>query len=131
MQRLTQLQRQPDTGEMQCTWYRWHRRSGNEAGQRRSKGGNMAKAEPRGRIPQLYREMQVGERVLVNIERQRAFHLLRSAWKRHHRREHIADGYDVPWLYLEPRGTNRTLIVRMTSEENVKAARAAYLKAQG
>ena len=89
----------------------------------------MAKTEPRGRISQLYREMQVGERVLVNIERQRAFHLLRSAWKRHHRREHIADGYDVPWLYLEPHGTNRTLVVRMASEEDVKAARAAYLKA--
>ena len=89
----------------------------------------MAKTEPRGRIPQLYRDMKIGERVIVDIERQRAFHLLRSAWKRHHRREHIADGYDVPWLYLEPRGTSRTLIVRMASESQVKAARAAYLKA--
>ena len=91
----------------------------------------MAKTEPRGRIPQLYRTMKIGERVIVNIERQRAFHLLRSTWKRHHRREHIADGYPVPWLYPEPRGTNRTLIVRMSSEAEVKAARAAYLKAQG
>ena len=91
----------------------------------------MAKAEPRGRIPQLYREMQIGDRVIVNIERERAFHLLRSVWKRHHRREHIADGYPVPWLYLEPRGTSRTLIVRMSSEAEVKAARAAYLKARG
>ena len=88
----------------------------------------MAKTEPRGRIPQLYREMKIGERVIVNIERQRAFHLLRSVWKRHHRREHIADGYPVPWLYLEPRGANRTLIVRMASEEGVKAARTAYLR---
>ena len=89
----------------------------------------MAKTEPRGRIPQLYRTMDIGERVIVNIERQRAFHLLRSGWKRHHRREHIADGYPVPWLYLEPRGKHRTLIVRMSSEAEVKAARATYLKA--
>ena len=89
----------------------------------------MAKTEPRGRVPQLYREMKIGQRVVVNIERERAFHLLRSVWKRHHRREHIADGYEVPWLYLEPRGANRTLIVRMASEDEVKAARAAYLKA--
>ena len=88
----------------------------------------MAKSEPRGRIPQLYREMHIGERVTVNIGRQRAFHLLRSVWKRHHRREHLADGYDVPWLYLEPRGANRTLIVRMASEAEVKAARAEYLQ---
>ena len=88
----------------------------------------MARAEPRGRIPQLYRTMKIGQRVTVNIERERAFHLLRSAWKRHHRREHIADGYEVPWLYLEPRGTNRTLIVRMNNESEVKAARAAYLQ---
>ena len=88
----------------------------------------MAKTEPRGRIAQLYREMKIGEWVIVNIERQRAFHLLRSTWKRHHRREHIADGYPVPWLYLEPRGTNRTLIVRMNSDAEVKAARAAYLQ---
>ena len=91
----------------------------------------MAKVEPRGRIPQLYRDMQIGERVIVNIERERAFHLLRSVWKRHHRCEHIADGYPVPWLYLEPRGKHRTLIVRMASEAQVKATRAAYLKAQG
>ena len=88
----------------------------------------MAKIEPRGRIPQLYREMKIGDCVIVSIERERAFHLLRSAWKRHHRREHIADGYPVPWLYLEPRGANRTLIVRMASEAEVKAARAAYLQ---
>ena len=131
MQRLTQLQRRPDTGETQCAWYRWRRRSGNGARQRRSKGGNMAKTEPRGRIPQLYRTMQIGDQVTVSIEREKAFHLLRSAWKRHHRREHIADGYNVPWLYLEPRGKHHTLIVRMASEAQVKATRAAYLKAQG
>ena len=91
----------------------------------------MEKIEPRGRIPQLYRTMDIGDQVTVNIEREKAFHLLRSAWKRHHRRQHIADGYDVPWLYLEPRGTNRTLIVRMASQAQVRAARAAYLKAQG
>ena len=74
--------------------------------------------------------MKIGQRVIVNIEREKAFHLLRSVWTRHYRQDHIADGYDVPWLYLEPRGTNRTLIVRMASEAEVKAARAAYLKAQ-
>ena len=88
----------------------------------------MAKTEPRGRIAQLYREMKIGEWVIVNIERERAFHLLRSVWKQHHRQEHIADGYPVPWLYLEPRGANCTLIVRIASEEGVKAARTAYLR---
>jgi len=87
----------------------------------------MAKTEPRGRIPQLYRKMKIGQRVIVNIERQRAFHLLRSAWVRHYRQRMIADGYDVPWLYLEPVGESRTLVVRMRDESEVKASRAAYL----
>ena len=91
----------------------------------------MAKTEPRGRIPQLYREMQIGDRVVINIEREEAFHLLRSAWQRAYRQNHLADGYEVPWLYLEPRGANRTLVVCFASEEEVKSARAAYLKAQG
>ena len=85
------------------------------------------KREPRGRIPQLYRDMKIGQRVIVNIERRRAFHLLRSAWVRHYRQEMIADGYDVPWLYLEPVGDSRTLVVRMRDESEVKAARAAFL----
>ena len=88
----------------------------------------MAKREPRGRIPQLYRDMRIGQRVIVNIEWQRAFHLLRSAWVTHYRQEMIADGYDVPWLYLEPVGESRTLIVRMRDESGVKAARAAFLQ---
>ena len=87
----------------------------------------MARTEPRGRIPQLYREMQIGDRVIVNIEWQRAFHLLRSAWKTHYRQQTIADGYDVPWLYLEPKKEGRTLVVRMRDESEVKAARAAFL----
>ena len=87
----------------------------------------MAKPEPRGRIPQLYREMRIGQRVIVNIDRNRAFHLLRSAWVRHYRQRMIADGYDVPWLYLEPKGESRTLVVRMRDESQVNAARAAYL----
>ena len=87
----------------------------------------MAKAEPRGRIPQLYRDMRIGQRVVINIDRNRAFHLLRSAWVRHYRQRMIADGYDVPWLYLEPKGESRTLVVRMRDESQVKAARAAYL----
>ena len=85
------------------------------------------KREPRGRIPQLYRTMKIGQRVVVNIERQRAFHLLRSAWVRHYRQRMIADGYDVPWLYLEPVAKSRTLVVRMRDESGVKAARAAFL----
>jgi len=87
----------------------------------------MAKREPRGRIPQLYRDMRIGQRVVINIDRNRAFHLLRSAWVRHYRQRMIADGYDVPWLYLEPVGKNRTLVVRMRDESEVRAARAAYL----
>jgi len=87
----------------------------------------MARTEPRGRIPQLYREMQIGDRVVVNIERRRAFHLLRSAWVRHYRQQTIADGYAVPWLYLEPVGESRTLVVRMRDEAQVRAARAAFL----
>jgi len=85
------------------------------------------KPEPRGRIPQLYRDMKIGQRVVVNIERQRAFHLLRSAWKTHYRQQTIADDYDVPWLYLEPVAKSRTLIVRMRDEAEVRAARAAFL----
>jgi hypothetical protein len=87
----------------------------------------MAKTEPRGRIPQLYREMQIGQRVIVNYGHGHAFHLLRSAWVRHYRQQAIADGYDVPWLYLEPVGESRTLVVRMRDEAEVKAARAAFL----
>jgi len=90
----------------------------------------VAKTEPRGRIPQLYREMKIGQRVIVNYGHKHAFHLLRSAWKRHYRQQMIADDYDVPWLYLEPVGKSRTLIVRMRDESQVKAARAAY-KAKG
>ena len=87
----------------------------------------MAKREPRGRIPQLYRDMRIGQRVVINIDRNRAFHLLRSAWKRHYRQQMISDGYAVPWLYMEPVGKNRTLVVRMRDELEVRAARAAFL----
>ena len=85
------------------------------------------KPEPRGRIPKLYRKMQIGQRVVVNYGYKHAFHLLRSAWVRSYRKRKIADGYDVPWLYLEPRGESRTLVVRMRDESEVRAARAAYL----
>ena len=90
----------------------------------------MAKTEPRGRIPQLYRKMKIGQRVVVHYGYDHAFHLLRSAWKRQFREQRIADGYDVPWLYLEPAGKSRTLVVRMRDESEMKAARAAY-KAKG
>ena len=86
------------------------------------------KPEPRGRIPQLYRDMKIGQRVVVNYGYKHAFHLLRSAWDRSYRKRKIADGYEVPWLYLEPRGESRTLVVRMQSESEVKAARAAFRK---
>ena len=85
------------------------------------------KTEPRGRIPQLYRDMKIGERVVVNYGYKHAFHLLRSAWQKSYREQIIADGYDVPWLYLEPRGKNRTLVVRMRDEPEMRAARAAFL----
>ncbi len=85
------------------------------------------KTEPRGRIPQLYRDMKIGQRVVVNYGYKHAFHLLRSAWDRSYRKRKIADGYEVPWLYLEPRGESRTLVVRMQSESEVKAARAVFL----
>ena len=75
----------------------------------------------------MYRDMRIGQRVVINIDRNRAFHLLRSAWVRHYRQRMIADGYDVPWLYLEPVGKNRTLVVRMRDELEVRAARAAFL----
>jgi len=75
----------------------------------------------------LYREMKIGQRVVVNYGHKHAFHLLRSAWKTHYRQQTIADGYDVPWLYLEPKKEGRTLVVRMRNESQVKAARAAYL----
>ena len=87
----------------------------------------MARTEPRGRIPRLYREMKIGQRVVVHYGHRHAFHLLRSAWVRHYRQQTIADGYDVPWLYLEPVGESRTLVVRMRDESQVKAARAAFL----
>ena len=85
------------------------------------------KTEPRGRIPQLYRDMKIGQRVVVNYGYKHAFHLLRSAWVRHYRQQMMADGYDVPWLYLEPKGESRTLVGRMRDESEVWAARAAYL----
>jgi len=85
------------------------------------------KPEPRGRIPKLYRKMRIGQRVIVNYEYDHAFHLLRSAWQKGYREQIIAEGYDVPWLYLEPVGKNRTLVVRMRDESEMRAARAAYL----
>ena len=87
----------------------------------------MARIEPRGRIPQLYRDMKIGQQVIVSYGHKHAFHLLRSAWKRNRRKEMIADDYEVPWLYLEPVGESRTLIVRMRDESEVKAAWAAFL----
>jgi len=90
----------------------------------------MAKTEPRGRMWQLYDEMQIGDRVIVNYGYKRAFHLLRSAWAGNYRKRRIADGYEVPWLYLEPVGEDRTLVVRMRDEAEMRAARAAY-KAKG
>ena len=75
----------------------------------------------------MYRDMKIGQRVVVNYRYKHAFHLLRSAWERSYRKRKIADGYDVPWLYLEPKGESRTLVVRMRDESEVKAARAAFL----
>ena len=85
------------------------------------------KTEPRGRIPQLYRDMKIGQRVVVHYKLDKARRLLRSAWKRSYRERWIADGYEVPWLYLEPVGKSRTLVVRMCDESEVRAARAAFV----
>ena len=76
----------------------------------------------------MYRDMKIGQRVVVNYGYKHAFHLLRSAWKRSYRERTIADGYDVPWLYLEPVGKSRTLVVRMRNESEMRAARAAFRK---
>jgi hypothetical protein len=87
------------------------------------------KPEPRGRIPQLYHEMKIGERVIVNYKFDKARRLLVSKHQKQRQNKIAADGYgsEVPWLYLEPVGKNRTLVVRMRDESEVKAARAAFL----
>jgi len=92
----------------------------------------MAKPEPRGRIPQLYREMKIGDRVVVNYKYDRARRLLVSVHQKKFQQQIARDGYgrEIPWLYLEPVGKNRTLVVRMRDESEMKAARAAY-KAKG
>ena len=95
----------------------------------------ISKTEPRGRIPQLYRDMKIGDRVIVKYEYKHAFHLLRSAWKRHYRQQMIADGYDVPWLYLEPAVARvngevieATMVVRVADEVECWAKRKKFLK---
>ena len=95
----------------------------------------MAKREPRGRIPQLYRKMKIGQRVVVHYGYDHAFHLLRSAWVRHYRQRMIADGYDVPWLYLEPAVARvdgevieATMVVRVADEVECWAKRKKFLK---
>ena len=90
----------------------------------------MAKPEPRGRIPQLYRTMRIGQRVVVNYEIDKARRLLRSVHQKKFQKKIAEDGYGfvLKWLYLEPVGKDRTLVVRMRDESEVKAARAAYLE---
>jgi len=89
----------------------------------------MAKTEPRGRIPQLYREMKIGDRVIVNYNYDRARRLLVSVYQKKFQQQIARDGYgrEIPWLYLEPAGESRTLVVRMRNESEVKAARAVFL----
>ena len=88
----------------------------------------MMKPEPRGRIPQLYRDMKIGQRVIVNYKFDHARRLLVSVHQKKHQKQIARDGYgsEVPWLYLEPLGESRTLVVRMHSQEEVEAAKAAY-----
>jgi len=88
------------------------------------------KPEPRGRIPQLYREMKIGDRVVVNYKYDRARRLLVSVHQKKFQQQIARDGYgrEIPWLYLEPVGESRTLVVRMRDESEVKAARAAFLQ---
>ena len=90
------------------------------------------KPEPRGRIPKLYRTMKIGQRVIVNYNYDRAHRLLVSVHQKKFQQQIARDGYgrEIPWLYLEPAGESRTLVVRMRNESQVRAARAAY-KAKG
>ena len=87
------------------------------------------KPEPRGRIPQLYRDMKIGQQVVVNYNYDRARRLLVSVHQKKFQQQIARDGYghEIPWLYLEPVGEGRTLVVRMRDESDVKAARAAFL----
>ena len=89
----------------------------------------MAKTEPRGRIPQLYRDMRIGQQVIVNYKYDRARRLLVSVHQKKFQQQIARDGYgrEIPWLYLEPVGESRTLVVRMRDESEVKAARAVFL----
>ena len=84
--------------------------------------------EPRGRIPQLYRDMRIGQRVIVNYEIDKARRLLRSVHQKKFQKQIAEDGYGfvLPWLYLEPVGKDRTLLVRMQSQAEVEAAVSAY-----
>ncbi len=88
----------------------------------------MAKPEPRGRIPQLYRDMRIGQRVIVNYNIDKARRLLRSVHQKKFQKQIAEDGYGfvLPWLYLEPVGKDRTLVVRMRDQAEVEAAVAAY-----
>ena len=88
----------------------------------------MAKPEPRGRMPQLYRDMRIGQRVIVNYEIDKARRLLRSVHQKKRQKQIAEDGYGfvLPWLYLEPVGGDRTLVVRMRDEAEVEAAVAAF-----
>ena len=88
----------------------------------------MAKTEPRGRIPQLYRTMKIGQRVVVNYEIDKARRLLRSVHQKKRQKQIAEDGYGfiLPWLYLEPVGKDRTLVVRMRDQAEVEAAVSVY-----
>jgi hypothetical protein len=86
------------------------------------------KPEPRGRIPQLYRTMKIGQRVVVNYEIDKARRLLRSVHQKKRQKQIAEDGYGfiLPWLYLEPVGKDRTLVVRMRDQAEVEAAVSVY-----
>jgi hypothetical protein len=88
----------------------------------------MAKPEPRGRIPQLYRDMRIGQRVIVNYKIDKARRLLRSVHQKKRQKQIAEDGYGfvLKWLYLEPVGKDRTLVVRMQDQAEVEAAVSAY-----
>ena len=88
----------------------------------------MSKAEPRGRIPQLYRDMRIGQRVIVNYKIDKARRLLRSVHQKKRQKQIAEDGYGfvLKWLYLEPVGKDRTLVVRMQDQAEVEAAVSAY-----
>jgi len=72
--------------------------------------------------------MRIGQRVIVNYKIDKARRLLRSVHQKKRQKQIAEDGYGfvLKWLYLEPVGKDRTLVVRMQDQAEVEAAVSAY-----